>query len=148
MYCFRTIQMEKVRKLETGSEYMLNVEWTRVLSEEVWIEREGAGGRRQGQKETGRAVMRWSVPFHFLSLIFERLPTELAASLTEWVGWRWGVSLALGVPVLTRPSLGPVQPSPKSRHLKVSTPVGSAISTKSISIKLSLLALIEKLMIS
>lgn len=41
MYCFRTIQMEKVRKLETGSEYMLNVEWTRVLLEEVWIEREG-----------------------------------------------------------------------------------------------------------
>lgn len=37
-------------------------------------------GDRLGQKETGRAVMRWFVPFHFLPLIFKHFPRELRVS--------------------------------------------------------------------
>lgn len=105
--------------------------------------RRETGGDR---KRLGSNEVVWSVSF--LSLIFKHLPREPAAFLTEVGGKALGGGLALGVLVLAEPLLGPTQASLKSRHLKVSTPVCSAISTKSISIKLSLLTVIEKLMIS
>lgn len=92
--------------------------------------------------------MRWFVLFHFLFLIFKCFPPEHSPSGLKWVGWHWGLTKGPWVPVLTGASLDPTQASLKSRHLKVSILVSSAIPTKSISIKLSLLAVIEKLMIS
>lgn len=91
--------------------------------------------------------MRWFVLLHFLFLIFKHFPPEHSPSWLKWVGWHWGLSKGHWVPVLTGPSLDPTQAS-LPRHLKVSILVSSAIPTKSISIKSSFLAVIEKLMIS